>query len=323
MAHSLALIRMSKICITLATYNGEKYLAEMLDSLVLQTRQADLIIAVDDGSKDATPQILESFKDKLPLQIIRFEKNQGHRAAFSKALETARAQLNDDDLIFLADQDDVWRPHKLEIMAQKIMDKSMIFGDAEIINGNGKMTSASWREKNGIVENLSQKALLTGYTNVTGCMVMFRASLLHLALPIPEDVPVHDQWITLCATIANGYAAISDKVIRYRIHNENAIGEGNKPWSEKLSTNLHWANAVRNSRIYPLLPESSRKFLDDYIAFSTARFKQKFVPKWFSWICKNRKELYPQCSENWSLMIPRVLFSIVGVSTAKKYFKKK
>lgn len=314
---------MSKICITLATYNGEKYLAEMLDSLILQTRQADLIIAVDDGSKDATPEILESYRDKLPLQIIRFEKNQGHRASFSKALEIAREQVCDSDLIFLADQDDVWKPSKLEIMEQKIMNHSMIFGDAEIINGDGRMTSASWREKNGIVENLSQKALLTGYTNVTGCMTMFRASLLHLALPIPKDIPVHDQWLTLCATIANGYASISDKVIRYRIHDENAIGEGNKSWSEKLSTNLRWAVAVKNSHLYPLLPESSRKFLNEYISFSKERFQKKFVPKWFKWIFQNRNELYPQSTKDWSMMIPRVLFTIIGISTAKKFFKKK
>ncbi|MBR2272065.1 MAG: glycosyltransferase, partial [Fibrobacter sp.] len=56
---------MAKIGIVLATYNGEKYLAQMLDSLVAQTRQADFIVAVDDGSKDNTPAILKSFQDRL------------------------------------------------------------------------------------------------------------------------------------------------------------------------------------------------------------------------------------------------------------------
>jgi hypothetical protein len=48
----------------------------------------------------------------------------------------------------------------------------------------------------GIPEHLSLKALLTGFTNVTGCMTLFRANLLEKILPIPEQVPVHDQWIT-------------------------------------------------------------------------------------------------------------------------------
>jgi glycosyltransferase involved in cell wall biosynthesis len=312
-----------KICITLATYNGEKYLAQMLDSLVAQTKPADVIIAVDDGSKDSTCEILERYKDKLPLKITQFEKNRGHRAAFSTALEKAAALLEDDDLIFLADQDDIWLPNKLEVMSQKIGDNSMIFGDAEIIDGDGVVTESSWRKKAEIVEQLSQQALLTGYTNVTGCMVAFKAGLLKTALPIPQNVPVHDQWITLCATAENGYRAIADKVIQYRIHANNAIGEGNKTWSEKLHTNLQWAKAVRGSDIFEKLPNESRQFLDKFILFLKLRFSHAFLsPLWFPWIVKNARHIYPQVHSA-PQMIGRILFSFVGVSTAKKFFHKK
>lgn len=295
----------------------------MLDSLVAQTRPADVIIAVDDGSKDSTGEILERYKDKLPLEITRFEKNRGHRAAFSTALEKAREFLADDDLIFLADQDDIWLPNKLDVMSQKIGDNSMIFGDAEIIDGEGIVVEQSWRKKSGIVDHLEQQALLTGYTNVTGCMVAFKAGLLRLALPIPQDVPVHDQWITLCATVENGYRAIADKVIQYRIHGNNTIGEGNKTWSEKLLTNLQWAKAVRNSSVFEKLHNESRRFLDKFIRFLTLRFSHAFLsPLWFPWIVKNARNIYPQV-HNAPRMIARVLFSFVGVSTAKRFFHKK
>ena len=311
-----------KICITLATYNGEKYLAQMLDSLVAQTRPADVIIAVDDGSKDSTCEILERYKDKLPLEITKFEKNRGHRASFSTALEKARELLADDDLIFLADQDDIWLPNKLEVMSQKIDDNSMIFGDAEIIDGDGVITESSWRKKAEIVEQLSQQALLTGYTNVTGCMVAFKARLLKTVLPIPQDVPVHDQWITLCATVENGYRAIADKVIQYRIHGNNAIGEGNKTWSEKLRTNLQWAKAVKGSNLFEKLPDESRRFLDKFIQFLELRFSHAFLsPLWFPWVLKNARNIYPQV-HSVSKMTARILFSFVGVSTAKKFFNK-
>lgn len=312
-----------KICITLATYNGEKYLAQMLDSLVAQTRPADVIIAVDDGSKDNTCEILESYKDRLPLEITKFEKNRGHRASFSTALEKARELLADGDLIFLADQDDIWLPNKLEVMSQKMGDSSMIFGDAEIIDGDGVVTESSWRKKAEIVEQLSQQALLTGYTNVTGCMVAFKAGLLKTALPIPQDVPVHDQWITLCATAENGYRAIADKVIQYRIHGNNAIGEGNKTWSEKLHTNLQWAKAVRGSDVFEKLPDESRRFLDKFVQFLELRFSHAFLsPLWFVWIVRNARNIYPQVHSA-PQMIARILFSFVGVSTAKKFFNKK
>lgn len=295
----------------------------MLDSLVAQTKPADVIIAVDDGSKDSTCEILEHYKGKLPLEITRFEKNRGHRASFSTALEKAREILADDDLIFLADQDDIWLPNKLAVMSQKIGDSSMIFGDAEIINGEGKVTDSSWRKKVDIVENLSQQALLTGYTNVTGCMVAFKAGLLKTALPIPQDVPVHDQWITLCATVENDYRAIADKVIQYRIHGNNAIGEGNKTWSEKLQTNLQWAKAVRGSSVFEKLPNESRCFLDKFIQFLELRFSHAFLsPLWFPWIAKNARHIYPQVHSA-PKMIARILFSFVGVSTAKKFFHKK
>jgi len=295
----------------------------MLDSLVAQTRPADVIIAEDDGSKDSTCEILERYKDKLPLEITKFEKNRGHRAAFSTALEKSRELLADNDLIFLADQDDIWLPNKLEVMSQKIGDSSMIFGDAEIIDGEGKVTDSSWRKKAETVEQLGQQALLTGYTNVTGCMVAFKAGLLKTALPIPQDVPVHDQWITLCATVENGYQAIADKVIQYRIHGNNAIGEGNKTWSEKLQTNLQWAKAVRNSSVFEKLPNESSRFLDKFIRFLTLRFSHAFLsPLWFPWIVKNARNIYPQVHSA-PRMIARVLFSFVGVSTAKRFFQKK
>ena len=314
---------MSKIGIVLATYNGEKYLSQMLDSLLAQTRPADFIVAVDDGSTDGTASILESYEGRLPLQMSRFPKNQGHRAAFSKALELAQPQLGKNDMIALADQDDIWWTNKLEIMSQKIGENSMIFGDAEIINSEDEIVERSWRQKANIVEHLSQRSLLTGYTNVTGCMVAFKAGLLKTALPIPQGVPVHDQWITLCATAKNGYAAIADKVIYYRIHESNAIGEGNKTWSEKLQTNLQWAKAVRSSGVFEELPDESRRFLDKFILFLELRFSHAFLPPlWIPWVLKNASHIYPQVTRA-TQMIGRILFSFVGVSTAKKFFHKK
>ena len=154
-------------------------------------------------------------------------------------------------------------------------------------------------------------------------MVAFKARLLKTVLPIPQDVPVHDQWITLCATAENGYCAIADKVIQYRIHGNNAIGEGNKTWSEKLQTNLQWAKAVRSSDVFEKLPNESRRFLNKFIQFLELRFNHAFLsPLWFPWIVRNAHYIYPQVTSA-TQMIGRILFSFVGVSTAKKFFNKK
>ena len=190
----------------------------------------------------------------------------------------ARTQLGDDDLIALADQDDIWHPQKIEVLEMKIRDRDLVFGDAQVIDADGKTIANSWREMDRIPKHLSVKALLTGFTNVTGCMALFKAGLLANVLPIPDGVPVHDQWITLCAAVRGGYAPVSDKVIRYRIHGENAIGgAGGHSWTEKLRTNLQWAKAVHDSTLYARLNEDQKKFLDGYIAYMDARFQSALL----------------------------------------------
>jgi len=155
---------MSRIFIVLATYNGERFLSAFLDSLLKLTRQADSIIVIDDGSKDTTVSILKSYEGKLPLQIFCEEKNQGHRAAFAKGLEMAHKQARENDLIALADQDDIWLPQKLEILEAHIGNADLVFGDAEVIDSGGETIAESWREEGNILSHLSTETLLTGFT---------------------------------------------------------------------------------------------------------------------------------------------------------------
>lgn len=314
---------MSRICIALATYNGEKYLSQMLDSLVNQSRPADMIVVVDDGSSDSTLGILKSYQDKLPLQITHCEKNQGHRAAFSKALEIAKPQLNENDLVALADQDDIWLPKKLEFLEQEIGEFSLIWGDAQVVDSKGKVIADSWRNLGNLQNVLSTKALLTGFTNVTGCLSIFKARLLDVILPIPQGVPVHDQWITLCSSLQNGYKASKAKVIQYRIHSGNSIGLGhNHTWSGNLKLNLQWAKTISQSQAMGYLDNSSKEFLEKYIAYLEARLSRNLIMEYLPWAIKNSNALYPHVNGILK-KLPRFAFSIVGVPFATRFLGKK
>lgn len=315
---------MALLYIVMATYNGEKYLSQMLDSLVSQTRPADSIVVVDDGSKDATVQILKSYANRLPLTIIQFEKNQGHRAAFSRGLEEAKKNVGENDYIALADQDDIWLPCKHELLMAEIerSNVDLVLGDAEVIDSKGKKFGDSWRALHSIPEHLSLHALMTGFTNVTGCMVLFRASLLKSVLPIPVDVFVHDQWITFCAAARNGYATIKTPVIQYRIHESNAIGLGhNHTWTGNLKLNLQWAKMLQQTPHYERLPENGQKFLDVYISYMEKRLSRFLLPGYLPWIAKNAKSLFPYI-HNFLPMIPRVLYGIMGAKFATKFLGK-
>lgn len=320
---------MAKLYIVMATYNGEKYLPQMLDSLIHQTKPADKIIVVDDGSKDSTVSILESYKDKLPLEITVFPKNQGHRAAFSKSLELAQSECTPEDYIALADQDDIWLPEKHEILLKEIEQENdqgkrpdLVFGDAQLIDGEGKVFAQSWRQAGGIPDNLSTRALMTGFTNVTGCMVLFRASLLSSILPIPLDVPVHDQWIAFCASIQNGNRSIKTPVIQYRIHNQNAIGMGHThTWTGNLKLNLKWSNMLMETPHVKALPQGDQDFIKQYILYLQKRIHQFFLPSYLFWVTKNAQDLYPHVHKKFPL-IPRILFGIVGARFATRFLGK-
>ena len=294
---------MAKIGIVLATYNGEKYLSQMLDSLIAQKRPADFIVAVDDGSKDSTPEILKSYEGRLPLQVTCLPQNTGHRAAFSKALELAAPQLGENDLIALADQDDVWLPAKLQTLEAAIQEDpktNLVFGDAQVIDGEGKLTGESWRKMDGVPE--------------------------HLTFPIPEQVPVHDQWITFCASLEDHDAcvkSISEAVIQYRIHGQNAIGLGDThTWTGNLKLNLQWATMILQTPHFNALSTSNQKFLKRYIAYTEDRLHKKFIPKYLMWVIMNVASLYPYV-KNITGFIPRILHGIIGAPVITKFFGKK
>ena len=318
---------MAKIGIVLATYNGEKYLSQMLDSLVAQTRQADLIVAVDDGSKDATLEILARYQDRLPLQVTSLQKNCGHRAAFSKGLELAQPQLTDNDLVALADQDDVWLPQKLETLeaafeANGNQEKTvLVFGDAQVIDADGKTISESWRAYSNIETKVSIEQQIAGINNVTGCLSLFSASLLKTILPIPKGVSVHDRWIAMIADKYGKIAAIDTPVLQYRIHGANAVGGAATPsMSKTLETQIQWIQAIRDNAKRLSLTKSEIQFANDLLSLTMARRSHAFLPLRLPWIARHRHELFLKDSAVATLK--RTLFTAVGLPLARKLWGK-
>ena len=232
-------------------------------------------------------------------------------------------QISGNDLIALADQDDIWLPRKLEILEKNIDDADLVFGDAEIINADGAKIADSWRIIGKIQPHLSTKALITGFTDVTGCLSLFKAALLTSVLPIPEGVPVHDQWITFCASLHNGYKSIPDKILQYRIHDGNSIGLGNSySWSDRLNINLKWVRAIIHCPIFQLLSPAETSFAFEYEKYLSRRFLKSFQITAIPWAWKNRHDLYPHC-KTLKDFICRSLIASIGVKPAQIIFKKK
>jgi len=313
---------MSKVLVVLATYNGERYLRFFLDSLCAQTLPVTKVIAVDDGSSDASVSILESYREKLPLSVFPQKGNRGHRAAFALGLELAQKESSTEDCIALADQDDIWFPDKLKILSDNIGDADLIFGDAEVIGKNGEKIADSWRALAGISSRNSMKEQIAGTNNVTGCLSLFRAALLPKILPIPEGVSVHDRWVAMFARKGNGCKSITDKVVQYRLHESNAIGLGGKlSFSQTLKELGIWLGEILTNADRLKLSKSEHQFSSTLLALTERRLIRGLSLQYLPWILKNRRFLFP--SSRGQALIKKILFTTAGIPIATRVFGKK
>ena len=312
---------MNKIYIALCTYNGERFLPRFLESLQRQTRPADTIIAYDDGSTDRTVSILEAFTAKMPLQIFAGNKNHGHRAAFNQALSLVQKNANPEDEIALADQDDEWLPDKLEILENALKHQSLVFGDARVIDAWGNEIDHSWRKFASLPQHVSLKSQIAGVNNVTGCLSLFRASLLESILPIPEGVTVHDRWIAMIAERHGGIHPIPNPVIKYRLHDSNAIGGKPIPkMSETLKLQKQWVKTILQNAHRIALEIEEIQFAETLLQLHRARETEAISLRFLPWIYRQRHQLFP--SGSFKKRLQQILFSCIGLPLAKKVWGK-
>ena len=313
---------MAKVCVVLATYNGEKYLTQMLDSLIAQTRPANLIVAVDDGSKDGSVQILYSYRDRLPLQIHLNPTNMGHRYTFSRALDIAKEQLSDEDYVALADQDDIWLPQKLETLEkefEKQQGSALIFGDAQVIDGQGKVICSSWRKEQGLFAELEFCARIAGINNVTGCLSLFRASLLKKVLPIPEGVGVHDAWIALYAEKNGGVLSIAAPVIQYRLHENNAVGKGTHfSFDVTCNKQIEWMALLMEHKNSLAMTKDEADFTYTLCSYWNERLHKFILFEFAFWLFQKRHLLFPAKKARYK----KIIFSLLGAPAVHLFFGK-
>ena len=206
-----------KISIAMATYNGANYLKEQLESLLAQTLIPDELVVCDDGSTDATIEILERFKEEAPflVRVIQNDINLGHEKNFGKAIS-----LCEGNLIFLCDQDDVWAPTKLAIVQDVFNNQNrvlLVINDAEITDGAMQLTGRT-------VFGQSRAAGVIGKNGKSltlGCATAFRSELRSLISPVPALDYGHDSWIHDFTHMIGGRYVLETPLQLYRRHGGN------------------------------------------------------------------------------------------------------
>ena len=214
------------VSIVMATYNGEMYLRQQLDSILDQTYQHFELIVVDDASTDETLSILNEYSiSDGRIHIFPAENNLGIVKNFERGLMLASGEY-----IALSDQDDVFRPDKISLMVKALEahpKRDLVISDLSLIDADGNQIALSmWRyAKLEPKQGKPFRRLLYG-NFATGCAMMFRRRLLEHAIPFPADCLVHDWWLAVVASSSKGggLCLINEPLTAYRQHLSNVIG---------------------------------------------------------------------------------------------------
>ena len=209
--------RLPLVSVILPAYNYAEYLPQAIDSALAQDWPAVEVIVVDDGSTDATPDVIASYGDRI--RSVR-RPNGGLNAATDTGIAAARGEF----LTFL-DADDTWRPGRVRLLAEALAshpDAGLAWGDMEVVDGGGNLTQPSFRRASGI-EPLSGRVLgrLLWGNFISAGSLMVRASLRDRFHPIPPFAAWQDWWIVSQVAAVADVHAIPEAVNIYRQHDRN------------------------------------------------------------------------------------------------------
>lgn len=204
-----------KVSVVMATYNGEKYIREQIESILENLGEQDELIISDDCSKDSTRSIINEYilKDKR-LKLLDGPKD-GIKQNFANGIKNTTGKY-----IFLSDQDDIWKEDKVQSVVD-IFEKEkvkLVIHDAQIVDENLKVTNESFfkyrNSGNGIFKNIWKNTYI-------GCCIAFDSSIRDKILPIPNDIEMHDQWIGIIAEMEGKVSFVNKVLILYRRHGDN------------------------------------------------------------------------------------------------------
>jgi glycosyltransferase involved in cell wall biosynthesis len=239
------------ISVALCTYNGQRFVCDQLRSILSQSVPPNEIVICDDGSSDGTVELIENLgsASPAPIRIIR----RGPRLGVVKNFEAA-VLATYGDVIFLSDQDDVWKPTRIERMIAPFAEDQRIaltYCDAYVVNGDlcgTGQTVFSQRPHLRQPESWALTRIIRG-TWIKGCMMAFRRELVPLLVPFPSGW-YYDHWIGLMAAANSRLSCIDLPLMEYRRHAANAsddpFGHSVLPRIVRLIRTKHDQNGYRS-----------------------------------------------------------------------------
>lgn len=255
-----------RIAILLATYNGEQYLQEQLDSLLSQTCQDWVTYIHDDGSTDQTMKVIEEYTTKYPQKFVKVDgiSTGGAKKNFFYLLSCVDAPY-----LMCCDQDDVWLPEKVEVtfqamkqLEQEYADSGkqekeiplLVFTELRVVDGKLNTIAERMSAIQQLECNRNRVEDIMVQNNVTGCTMMINRCLLRMMNGSdpkhPADVNqviMHDWWCALIAAEYGKMKFIGTPTILYRQHGDNSVGAKNVRSAGYAAEKLAKFQEIQNS----------------------------------------------------------------------------
>jgi glycosyltransferase involved in cell wall biosynthesis len=271
------------VSIAMATWNGARFLREQLDSIYAQDWPNLEVVATDDASTDGTAEILAEYAGSRGLRFEVNPRRLGLIANFERAISLCRGEY-----VALADQDDLWKPHKISTLVARLGVATLAYGNIqEYVDAAGRPGFAEEFEPIVRFARAHGSGHPTRYLLaenwVVSHSILFRRELIAHALPIPPHQPYHDGWLALVASKLGGLAFVDERLQVYRRH------EGSLTWArpeertrqESLLRALlsgrfraAWRRRceietarLEDARGLPLLDAEERAFVDELLAY--------------------------------------------------------
>lgn len=233
-----------KVSVAMAAYNGERYIGEQLESILAQLGSDDEVIVSDDNpGSEMSALVWEMAKADSRIRYI-----EGPQKGVVRNFENAIRETT-GDIIFLADQDDVWLPGKVDAVRREIEKGALlVMHDAKIVDAELSVMEESFfrlhKSRKGYLRNVWRNSYM-------GCCMAFTKSLKERVLPFPERLPMHDQYIGLQAENMKmeniGKVVLLDTpYLLYRQHGNNVTGG-----ATTLSQKLRWRRDILKATMTP------------------------------------------------------------------------